>query len=70
MMTSILYTDYFQLNDTGKERVTDLVKQKPVNPKVQVLLEGSSMSPIVSGKNAKLDKAIYEWQNKLRTDPK
>lgn len=49
MMTSILYTDYYKLNGKGKERVADLVKQRPINPKVQILLEGMKQSPIVSG---------------------
>lgn len=70
MMTSILYTDYFQLNEVGKAKVQMLLSKNPT-PRAQGPrhVPGLELRPIVQGSNANLDRAIYYWQNKMRTDP-
>lgn len=72
-MASALYTDYYQLNEAGRQRVMALLSQNPSMPmnvpQVVEQLPGADLQPIVRGPDANLDRAIYYWQNKLRTDP-
>lgn len=50
MMTSILYTNYFQLNDVGKAKVRAMLQMNPM-PLVQRprKVPGAGMRPIVRG---------------------
>lgn len=71
MMASLLYTDYYQLNEVGKQKVAKILNQNPTpirtGPKH---VPGTDLRPLVRGVDPTLDRAIYYWQNKLRTDPK
>lgn len=70
MMASLLYTDYYKLNSTGLQKVDDRVSSN-IQPAVAKpsFIPGGQLRPLVRGKNAELDRAVYYWQNKLRTDP-
>ena len=35
----------------------------------QPIIPGAGLSPLVQGMDGDLDRAIYYWHNKLRTDP-
>jgi len=67
MMASVLYTDKYAINAAGKERIAKLEGQNG-RPSVKPVTK-TQLSPIVRGQNVELDRAIYFWQNKLRTDP-
>jgi len=70
MMTSILYTDYFSLNNEGKNKISMMLQSNPpVLPSGPEIIPSTQVRPLVRGVDAALDKAIYYWQNKLRTDP-
>ena len=68
MMASILYTDTYTINAEGQKRLTKVMSQNPT-PLIQKITAGKEMAPIVRGEISALDKSIYYWQNKLRTDP-
>ena len=72
MMASALYANSYDINVKGKERLETLRTQSqgPINGDSEPIAPGTYIKPIVRANPPHLDRAIYYWQNKLRTDPK
>jgi len=69
MMASLLYTDFYQVNQIGMQKISELAGNNPMPVVKPVHVPGAQLRPLVRGQDAELDRAVYHWQNKLRTDP-
>lgn len=70
MMASALYADSYDVSKKGEDRIAALVDQNRGPATEEPVVPGMYIKPMVRANPPHLDRAIYYWQNKLRTDPK
>ena len=71
-MTSIVYARTFEMNETGKAKLSSLIKQNPIFKTPETtgdeIIPQKAEAPKIVGSD--IDWAIFVEQNNLRTDPK